>query len=1438
MNIPTSAGDLSGREILEVRDEARRRLAFAQQEAERQKAQRRRLFGELRRLGNVMSEQRLEKLSERDRNAVKGLDDLAHSYAMNEPELFGADGTEAADRIFEFLTGPKFSAPTFEELVDRVRDEHLAERGDAHEPEGPLPEATEVAPGVLFHSTLRNAAKYEPVSREQAAEILRSGRPTPQLTPGQRTLLAEHLLSGKSLNQIARERGFSSNNASMTYRIALRNLGAPATARSDPRSPFVAGTRGGETPKNIDELKALLQSDKPIAGLTPEEETILRARLGPEPRSGADVARELGVSRAAISARFRTITRKLKIGGLTAEATGPEQAESREVNLPERGELTGRKSAGAYDVAPGFSYEKATEELSDAYMRRLADKSNPITPEEKSWFTSEMGRLSQEEMSGSSRGPALQDAYQRHRQSEETPGILFAPPAGGTQGTGRGGEGIDPFRIISTIKHLFGMPTYGGGDQALYDLNNESTTVPKMRAGEAPMVTHELAHHLAKTLNLPLDPAQLPADVMAGLRQFDYVRGRQNQTVAAQEGFAEFLRRRETNQLYGLTPEQRVAADYAERMLAGHKGVVEDLDRVKGLFDQLHQQSATQRVGGTISRTGKPAEPILTTGEKAADIATRAAQAAADNLLDDAMPAKRAERAAVSRGEVFHPGTRLSEVIATTRLRNVPDANEMQQGGVFGYDQDGVRKGLGRPLAEILKDVPAKDLPDLERLMHARRDVYDADTKGLNLPPEQLRDAREALVELAGDLPRFGRLSRAADAISKEVFDASLDAMVMSGRFTKEAIDKVKEENPFYVSTRRVLDPEGKYYQPGRRKGEEPRSAGFLNQRKGESGEQRVSLMDAILDRYRFTASVLNDQAKFQALYDLSKREGVGQWLNPGVPGEGGEPQGWPKDGTKPTFTGYIDGKPFNIRINDRALYELVTGTQGEGSKPHALFKALGDMLQVARIPQAVRTGGTILSPLWHLKNFLRDPVLYVQRTIADKNPLQNLGDLTRWYGKSFDFYARALWAGGADKVEAKRATDIYFQLMERMAGRELAYGAETGQKTFTSRAMDGWHGLFQRISDLLTAGEKGTRVLELKNVWDKLGWTQDRIKAELAKDPSQRNPVPFAVQVAALDIASQITHNIHQQGVWVRQLNRSWPFLGAHIAGVYKDLTTYATQPKKALSGLAILAAAKGLEWLLNKDDDDYKELPPYLRDGFVFKTPLGWLHFPAPRGLNAPIVGLIGETLRATSQSEPHFADLLGHSLGELGPQGGPEPFATGYRLAKNQTWTGRPIIPTREADLMTTGERMRDPRSVGFAASQLTGGMMDPNRVGAGDRGLSALNPFGMNQHPHQSVNDYYEALHQAELIEQRRRQKLAGGMNAGQADPTYHRLKAAEQAMAALNKSLRQHPEKEAEIRQRQVEVARRALGREPLKGNRPNGGKAPLSTGLNIPQRKP
>lgn len=1227
---------------------------------------------------------------------------------------------------------------------------------------------------------------------------------------------------GLTIAEIAAKTGVALN----TVKAALVRAGRPLGRLPGPEKPV------RPPPREIPEDNTLLGKVFKAADLDANERHVLRER-GLK-RTGDDIAGDEDLTKAdgtpykggrstveaierramgKLRAKFPNLSPDFTMAQLVEESRAEEAAaniakgknfEPADVQIdPEK-----LKSAAHRALLPHEKAENRLDGLLAQFNKEMKDAGGKLAPQRQEEFWAEFRRSSDEAAGLPPEGD---------KESEVSPGAqsgrdrdyLSGPPASPKTAAGPGGERIGQHDIIETIKRDFDVPVYPGGESARYNLRNESVDLPDMRAGEAPLLTHELAHHLAKTGKIDLDPAKLPQDVVRGFQQFDYQSGRANVPEAMQEGFAEWLRMRSTDSLPRLSPEQEAAAKYAEKAIAEFK---RPLDKLKGLFGQYEKQTPLQKYGGTISQTGKQAQPIITPGEAAADYAAKAWEATQTALLDDLTPTKRAEAEAMRRGMKFQPGTRLSEVAAVNRLSSVPLANDFQQGGMNKV-VGGKQVQTGRPLAEITKDVDADTLENVVGpFMKARQQLFQATLAGgaKNIPVHELDMAQAAMKEFRGR-PDAAQLEKVADAITREVFDAGLDSMVQDGRISQAAAAKWQKENPFYATMKRVLGED--FDAPGQGK---PGSGSrdFMKARSGETGEQTIGLTQAIQERYLAVARVRNQQAKFNALLELAKAEGVGEWISPGKRGPNGEVLGVEKSEKHPQITGYVNGEAIHIPVNSKPFYEMYMGTQGEGTITHSALKGLGDIMQWTRIPQTIRGGGAALSWLYHMMSPIRDPIVAMQRTVRDGNTFENLADLGKWWGKSFSWYWRAMLAGGSGKVDIKQASDRMFAWMEQKAGREMDVGAQSGQKTFASRAMDGWHGFYQRLTDLLGAGERGTRVWEAKNVLEKdFGLTPEKLDAQLKLDPTMRDPVPYAAMIRALDIASQITHNTHQMGSSIRQLNRAWPFLGAHIAGTYKDVANAIAQPGKAAAGLAILGAAKGIEWLMNKDDKEYNEIAPYLRTGFVFKTPLGWIHLPAPRGLNGVVTGMMGEALRATSDNNPRFVEMMERSLEEIAPHGGPEPVTTGVHMAANRSWTGRPIIPDREADRMSMGERMRDPRALGYAAQQLSGGMLSQRRL--------SVNPFRMDQNPHQSVTDYYEALHSMET-------QRAPYVRDGKPFPDeakYHRLQYVSHAMGQLDAAIKGEravkgrtyksepptPEQVSQYRQTQIDLAKRAMG---------------------------
>jgi hypothetical protein len=299
----------------------------------------------------------------------------------------------------------------------------------------------------------------------------------------------------------------------------------------------------------------------------------------------------------------------------------------------------------------------------------------------------------------------------------------------------------------------------------------------------------------------------------------------------------------------------------------------------------------------------------------------------------------------------------------------------------------------------------------------------------------------------------------------------------------------------------------------------------------------------------------------------------------------------------------------------------------------------------------------------------------------------------------------------------------------------------------------------------------------------------------------------PLPQQVALLNAAAEVTHNYQRQGTDVRAWGKVIPFLGAHVANTSKYIRNWRDNPTGAVTGLGVLLAMRLAYWAWNKDDRDYQETPVGSRNDFFFNTPLGRMKVAGPRGLEVPIGALADETLRWASRSNPHFDRLAPALLEQVAP-GGPEPYATAFELVANRDramgLAGRSIVPRGDegAGFWSNLWQHQAP----FAAERLTGGTLSGRTPGNLITG-----GFYAPGTPHQSVNDFYDRLHDLEARETALKRK--GQLLPQEDAAALRRLRAAEKDMGALAKQLRGGPsrEKEAELRGRQIEMARRALG---------------------------
>ncbi len=1014
----------------------------------------------------------------------------------------------------------------------------------------------------------------------------------------------------------------------------------------------------------------------------------------------------------------------------------------------------------------------------------------------------------------------------------ETEGkYLRAPQAGEGTKPGEGTrEGMDPFRIIETIKNLFKLPAYGGGEELRYNLHAEAAEVPSMRAGDARYITHEMAHHLAKTQALPLDPAQLSKDVAEGFKQFDYEPGRSDPKKAMQEGFAEWLRLRTTDGLKDLSPEQTAAADYAEKMFQSRPELLKKLDRVKDLFQKFNAQDPLQKAAGLISATGKTAEPVLQPGEKIQGWWQRFKDYWADSVTNRLAVLQRAgmDRAYLVYSRLMHADKPIAERFGQEGIGTIEDGKWT----VIGPSDARIKEGL---LPEDLQAVPGHGVSKAG-LFAIARDIISAADKPVKagerdrvaVSAEQLQDYRDAMAEMRKDPEFVKRATQFADRLT-EGFNASRRALASPDigyldpkKVTKAGIplDRVRQE------------------------------VGLKHGARETSGEQVIDPLLSYEKRKQVTASLLNEQLRRRAVQDYLDQEGMGKWgLATKEAGE--KPEGkvtleqsglkdsevesllkdmgadaayfrqtpWKKDGSRNGWTVKRNGQDVTYAIHDKALFDLITGQQGDANSVAQFFHWMGKLgfntpwgrvEPLRQSAELVRAGATKVSLGFQVRNALvpsRDPYEFAKNTIDQAS----IGRLPEALARAYSFE----WA----VLRGDIPKDVVFSLFARERGRQLRQFAQKEIKE-----VRGPLDLVSQLFNVAGAGELGPRFLEFTNRMKQLGWTEAKIKEAMAQSEKdaqagkpRQDPIAWDTIQDAMNAAAEVTVPFERKGVVTTEINKLVPFFGPAVAGMSKALRNWQTNTRGAAIALGGYLTLRLMHWLANKDEDWYRELSDHDRYGnFVVKIPgLGLRRIPGARDLEVPISGALISMLDAASGKNPRLAGLMKESVGAVAPPAPVPPVAkVAFELQGNKNWMGTPIVPRREEDLPAMDKATQ--YQIPYAAQQLTGGRGELSMRGSG------LIPFS-EVRPHQSVAEYNDRLH-ALTAQRKASPEVKRGMRFPQ-EAEYQRLHAIEDKMSQLSMLLRgerkvgakviqgQKPSEEraVEIRRIQTELARRALG---------------------------
>jgi hypothetical protein len=328
---------------------------------------------------------------------------------------------------------------------------------------------------------------------------------------------------------------------------------------------------------------------------------------------------------------------------------------------------------------------------------------------------------------------------------------------------------------------------------------------------------------------------------------------------------------------------------------------------------------------------------------------------------------------------------------------------------------------------------------------------------------------------------------------------------------------------------------------------------------------------------------------------------------------------------------------------------------------------------------------------------------------------------------------------------------------------------------------------------------------LEFRTFLERAGWPEERINSEVKKAEEAarsglpyQDPVPYFLQMAAMEAANEVTVPFSRQGILTREINRIQPFFGPAVAGLSKAIRNWRTNTKAAGLAMAGYLGIKLLHWLTFHDEDWYKELSPSDRYSnlVVPIQGLGLRRLPGARDFEVPVGGAMTYFLDSATENRPDLPGLLRQSLGAISP---PVPLTPAgdvtQQILRNKDWTGKPIVPRRDESL-SDWEKFRQYQGP-YAAQQLTGGRGEVSLRGSG------LIPFSEVRNARRSLDEFYERLHSLEserIIAQRAGRKF-------EQEAEYKQLKSVQGKLNTLRRA------KTSEWEQKQVELARQALLRQ-------------------------
>ncbi|TJZ69760.1 LPD38 domain-containing protein [Chitiniphilus eburneus] len=286
------------------------------------------------------------------------------------------------------------------------------------------------------------------------------------------------------------------------------------------------------------------------------------------------------------------------------------------------------------------------------------------------------------------------------------------------------------------------------------------------------------------------------------------------------------------------------------------------------------------------------------------------------------------------------------------------------------------------------------------------------------------------------------------------------------------------------------------------------------------------------------------------------------------------------------------DGHEKHYQVHDPLVLDALTMLHHQGWNNPAM-KAMRTMKHLL-------TTGVTMSPTFRVRNLIRDMVSAIAVNDMGYNPVRNVIDGWKATGEGSDTLARLIAGGGAVRFGALNDGD---------------------QATYAKRLID--------------SGVKADQILDgpakvkafFRKGWDWYQEMGDRLetvnRAALYEKARADGKSHLEASYAARDMM-----DFTSAGKWasVRFLTQIVPFMNARLQGMYKLGRGGWNDPRRFATVAGAVALASVALHLINQDDEEYKQLPDWVRNTYWW-VKLGDKAFYIPKPFELGALGTVVE-------------------------------------------------------------------------------------------------------------------------------------------------------------------------------------------------------------------